>query len=207
MQKILAILAATILIGCSSQLSALSIFNLTKKSSESQYQMPLHQVSINPWVKLNTVKLWPLKNFGTYLQKVTASVKGKKHTFSIHLTLNAEMLEAVAFNDMAGRLYTLQWTPQSVCWEGSSYIPECIKPENIIADFLLVHLPVNQLQGVLQGAIVFEGPVGFKLTRVIKNNQVLRSITYSNPIGKMWGQVTIENPEIGYKLDIQTVVQ
>lgn len=161
----------------------------------------------NPTVNLQTAHVWPLAFKGSYLQKITATAKGKKHTFSVYLNLNEQMLESIAYTDMTGRLYKLKWTPEHIIWEGSRYIPSIIKPENIITDFLMIHLPAKELEGLLRGARVFENSEGTGKTRIVKVNEVIRRITYSKPLGKMWGHVIIENPVLGYKLAIQTVEQ
>lgn len=192
MQKILIILAVVILAGC---------------TGARYSQEPPPKISVTRSVKLNTERIWPMEIKGTYLQKVTASARGKQQTFSVHLTLDEWLLEAVAFNDVAGRLYQLKCTPDNVDWVGSPYVPSIIKPDNILVDFLLVHLPANQLQSLLQGARVHENGNESRKTRTIKDRSVLRIINYDHPIGAMWGHVTIENPSMGYKLDIETVAQ
>lgn len=165
------------------------------------------QIPISRTVKLNTDNVWPLTIQGTFLQQITCTAMGKQQSFSVHLTLEDMMLEAIAFNDVAGRLYSLHWTPWNVDWEGSKYIPSVIKPENILLDFLLVHLPAHQLRRVLKGADVYENDNNNGKTRIIQGSNVKRTIYYSKPMGAMWGHVIIENPLIGYKLEIQTVSQ
>ncbi len=177
----------------------------SRVSSEASFQIAA-KPALGSTTYFHKANIWPLKNKGIYLQKITATVKGKQHSFSIHLTLDDYMLEAIAFNDMVGRLYSLKWTPQGVEWEGSAYIPKFIMPENIIADFLMVHLPAKQLEGILQGAQVFEQAEGSGKIRYVRGREV-RTITYENPLGAMWGHVVIHNLVLGYKLDIQTVRQ
>lgn len=168
---------------------------------------PSSQIAISRSAKLNAARIWPLSIRGTYLQKVTASAWGKKETFSVYLTLEDEMIEAIAFSDVAGRLYRLKVTPGNVLWEGSAYIPPTIQPENILADFLLINLRADQLAALLKGARVFERGDAAAKTRTIKDRKILRTIRYSQPTKTLWGHVVIENPVYGYKLDIQTVVQ
>jgi len=192
MKKLLIVLAAIALVGCAG----------TRFSEKPPSEFPVSKSA-----KLNTSKVWPLKMKGTYLQKITATAKGKQQSFSVHLTLDDWMLEAVAFNDMAGRLYNMQWTPDNVYWDGSPYIPSMVKPEYILVDFLLAQLPINQLQSILKGARVVEQGIQGGKTRTVYDDKVLRTINYKNPIGSMWGNVIIDNPGIGYRLDIQTVTQ
>jgi hypothetical protein len=212
MQKLLISLASLAFVGCSSTHMSSSrdhepISKVLVNSRGELVPAHLSQVSVGSTAVLQVANIWPLQNKGSYLQKITASAMGKRHSFSVHLTLDDDMLEAIAFADMAGRLYSMKWTPESVHWEGSSYIPPMIKPENIIADFLLVHLPTEQLHSVLQGAQIFEQDANNGKTRIVKGREVIRKITCRNPIGNIWGYVVIENPIIGYKLEIQTVMQ
>lgn len=166
---------------------------------------PLHEVSISPSATLDLAGIWPLEYNGNYLQKIKATAKGKKHSFSMHLNLDETTLEAVAYNDFVGRLYTLKWSENDVIWESSSYVPEIIKPENIIADFLLIHLPIEHLQNRLRSAIVSEELTETGKTRIIRNNDILRTISYREPLGNLWKNVVIDNPVYDYKLVIETV--
>lgn len=180
---------------------------LQQSRSSQHSERSLHEVPISNNVTLNVANIWPLKMSGTYLQKLHVSTRGKQHSFSVYLSLSDTMVEVVAFNDMAGRLYKMKWTPQDIVWEGSSYIPSIIKPENIIADFLLIHLPADQLQNMLYGAYVYEQGDETTKFRVIQSREVLRNISYDSPFGNMWGHVTINNPALDYRFDIQTVGQ
>jgi hypothetical protein len=188
---LLACLAMT-LFGCTS----------TRFVTESPAQIP-----INPIVKLDTASIWPLRIKGTYLQKATVAAWGKEQTFSVYLTLEEEMIEAIAFNDLAGRLYRLKCTPENVIWEKSALLPSMIKPDNILTDFLLINLDLKQLNRILKGARVFEKDNEAGKTRIIRDEKILRTIHYSQPMGDMWGLVVIENPINGYQINIQTVVQ
>lgn len=203
MQKIILLLISLSLVGCVTPRG----FDKQQSRIAQNYQKPLQEVPVSSNVKLNIANIWPLQMNGTYLQKITASAGGSKHSFSVYLTVSETMVEVVAFNDMAGRLYKMKWTPQKIDWEASSFIPSMIRPENIIADFLLVHLPSDQLQNILYGAYVYEQSDGNAKSRVIYSSIALRNIYYNSPFGNMWGRVVIDNPAFGYRLDIQTVEQ
>jgi hypothetical protein len=117
------------------------------------------------------------------------------------------MIEIIAFNDVAGRLYRLKVTPGNVLWEGAPNIPSSIKPENILGDFLLINLEAQQLISILHGAHVYEKGNASGKTRTIQDRKILRTIKYSLQKDGIWGHVVIENPVVGYSLDIQTVEQ
>ena len=171
-----------------------------KRPSHLQKQITI--VHISQSVYLDVSKAWPLTSQGKYLQKVSTTVKGKTHSFSVHITIENEKLEAIAFDDVLGRLYHLSWTPNELSWESSKNLPNQLKPEHIIADFLLTYLPKSYLTQLIEGAEIFEsGDI-----RLVKNNQtVLRKIIRQQNIGGMWQKVIIDNPQIMYSLDIESV--
>ena len=149
---------------------------------------------------------WSLKSQGTYLQKITAVVQDQSHTFTVHLTLEDQKLDVIAFHDVYGRLYHLTWTPQKISWEAPADLADTLRLENSIADFLLTHLPVEHLKMSLTGAQVREEKASEKTVRVIENDgEVLRRISYDTPLGDLWEKVNIQNPQSGYVLDIETV--
>jgi hypothetical protein len=163
-------------------------------------------LSISQRTRLNPATAWPLRGEGVYLQKITANVRGETHTFSVHLTLEDYKLEAIAFNDIYGRLYHLTWTPEKINWVASDTLSEVLQPEYVIADFLLVHLPLEHLQDSLINTEIQEEKEGDESVRLITfKSELLRRISRNESLGYLWERVRIENPEVGYELDIQTV--
>lgn len=174
-----------------------------RKGLETELAQPdVSRVPVSKSSHLNLEHVWPLKLRGTYLQKMKTTVQGEQHIFSLHLILEDQKLEAVAFNDMYGRLYQLTWTPQKISWAASETIPESMRPEYIIADFLLTHLPLEDLRASLNNAQVREEN---NIRLIESNSKVLRRISYDKPLEDLWEKVIIQNPEFEYELDIQTV--
>lgn len=228
MQKYILIVIATLLSGCASKhmtgtpiqrvpasfvtgtkheqahMPPQQVMQRQKLSSEQNKTPPLANIPIDANCTLHTTNIWPLKNTGSFLQQFTVRANGKKRSFSLHVTIEPHKLEAIAYNDMVGRLYTLVWAPDNLLWEGSTHIPEMIKPENIVLDFLLTHLPANDLQRGLQGAFVYERNDNNTKERIIKSQETLRTITYKHPFGNNFGFLLIDNPKVGYKLEIKT---
>ena len=77
-------------------------------------------------------------------------------------------------------------------------------PENIIGDFLLVHLDLDTLNQNLIGAYVVDR--GDVRTLYATDHKILRQITRHHFKDGIWQNVTIENPLLKYRLDIETVV-
>jgi hypothetical protein len=151
-------------------------------------------------------QVWPLKHQGTYLQKINATFKGQDYVFTVHLILEPQKIEFIAFNDIHGRFYRLIWTPQKMEEESSNDILKAEISEAIITDFLLAYLPLASLKRALNGAIVHEEGNNQQNIRSIESHSVvLRKIYRSTFLGYLWQKVVIDNSQDGYKLDIQTV--
>lgn len=174
---------------------------------ELESEFPLEKTSdkvieIAPGVQMQLATIWPLKGQGTYLQRIKSSVGQQHHTIMVHITLEPTKLEFIAVNDIIGRLYSLKWTPDQTLWEATDQIPKTMIPENIIGDFLLVHLDIDQLKANIKGATVIERGN----ERIIQTpHGIVRKITRLNRQGDLWQKARIQNPKIGYELDIETI--
>jgi hypothetical protein len=188
------VLVPLILSGCSLSHTELEQSLLTQDNKSV--------IEMGRTTKLEVNRIWPLTVQGTYLQNVKTTVQGQEYAFSVHLTLESNKIECVAYNEIYGRLYHLTWTPTAITWETSEHISATVKPENVMADFLLIHLSFEQLKSSLIGATVREE----NNQRIIEGHSgVLRKINRQNPIKGMWQSAMLYNPEFDYKLDIQTV--
>ncbi|WP_010298464.1 DUF3261 domain-containing protein [Candidatus Odyssella thessalonicensis] len=175
-----------------------------QQSNGLQEQLSEVPVSENAYLKLDST--WLLPDHGTYLQQVKATIQGQDYKFSVHVSFENKRLSLVAFNDLYGRLYQLTWEPGSLNWTTSDKIPPALKPENIIADFLLVHSALAQLNSHLIGATTEEDKSSQSLMRTVKSQAILlRKIEGTQPVGALWQMIVINNPQAGYKLEIQTV--
>jgi hypothetical protein len=190
----------------------IALLSLGCASTEIVAKKNIATVSLSADTRLIVSRVQPLAIQGAYLQKIKTTFKDKQniqeHSFSVYLTVAAEKVDAIAFNDISGRLYQLTWTPNQLTWIRSKYIPKALKPENIIADFLATHSSIKQLNASLLGAKASETLYKQAKVRIIENNSgILRSITYTHPAQSLWQNIRIENPQLGYTLDIQTVPQ
>ncbi len=194
-KRIMALTYSVILGGCTA-------VDQKTRMDFSHFKQSPSVVSISPNSYLKLDKVWPLQGDGTYLQNVKTIIKGQEYTLSLHITLNGEALEFVAFNDIIGRLYHLMWTPSKMTWDASDHVPQGLFPENILADFLLVHLSISQLNEALEGAhISVNGN-----DRVIKDSSgIIRVISCTDKLDSLWQRVSIYNPQNDYRIHIQTV--
>lgn len=150
-----------------------------------------------------------LKETKTYLQQVKTTVNEEEHIFSVHITLSPQQIDFIAFHDLLGQLYHLKWTPDEISWEASSSLPTFIQLDNIMEDFLLIHLPLATLKNHLKDHRITEEESPKLTTRQISSQESVvpvRQIQRSGPLGFLWEKATLTHPRWGYQLDITTVV-
>jgi|GEM_PF-4618191 len=167
-----------------------------------QNTQKLDRLYIEEDIFLETPSLFPLPFQGVFLQNLTARFQARSHSFSIHLALSPQNFKAVAFNDIAGQLYDLNWNSNALTWSASNYLPKQLKPEKILSDFLLVALPLDTLKKHLHGAIVSEKN-GLRVISI--GNKTIREIRRTEPSGLFWKHIVLKNTKRGYELTIQTV--
>ncbi len=171
----------------------------------SQTKTTTQTIQLSKGVYLNVDQIWPLTSTsGAFLQRVKATVVGQENMLTVHITQIPDQLSFVAFNDLIGRLYALTWTQNKTSWEASDHIPATMIPENIIGDFLLVHLGQDTLNRNLVGAQVVDR--GDDRILEATDHTVLRKITRRTFQDGIWQQVTLDNPPLNYRLEIETVV-
>lgn len=181
----------------------LLLFGCVGHQTPQALSQKLERISLVEDIYIDLTDLFPLPFKGVYLQQLISTFANQQHQFSVHLTLEPTSFKAVAFNDIAGQLYTLVWTQETLEWTTSSFIPKHIQPHRILADFLMAHLPLKILQKHLQGAIVTEE----KGTRFIrKNHKLVREIILKDPLKDLGGEIILKNPILPYQLDIKTVM-
>ena len=198
MTRIMKSIVFITLVGCS-QVPTADLTDLSHNKASTQ------TMQVSQGVYLNVDKIWPLSSTsGAFLQRVKATAGGQENVLTVHITQTPDYLNFVAFNDIIGRLYALTWTQDKTTWDASDHIPETMIPENIIGDFLLVHLDLDTLNQNLIGAYVVDR--GDVRTLYATDHKILRQITRHHFKDGIWQNVTIENPLLKYRLDIETVV-
>ncbi|MDF2576906.1 MAG: hypothetical protein K0S74_390 [Chlamydiales bacterium] len=188
------------LLGCS------SITNKNESLSQEIKEEDTFRAPISKNIYIDLPEVWPLQSPGKYLQKLTVERNHHKSTLSLHLDIQPEQLNTVAFNEIQGKMYQINLSPQKFTWNSSPHLSSNLKPEYILADFFASNLPIQQLQKSLKGGTVEEITEGDKVIRLIRNqeNKLVRKITASERIGSLWQKLIIENPEHRYTLVVQT---
>lgn len=132
------------------------------------------------------------------VQMVTARRGEETHVFEARLSVNRERLLLVGTDSLGRRAMTVTWKAGSVTAERAEWLPEALRPENILADIMLLYWPQAVLERTVDGAAVIPEPAGRRI-----GTEVTVRWEGADP----WtGRARLVNASFGYELDIRSVV-
>lgn len=85
-------------------------------------------------------------------QLITARYRGEVYAFEAYLGITAEALTLVTTDPFGRRAMTLTWQESGLTVEKASFVPEFIRPENILADITIAYWPEDAVRAGLAGS-------------------------------------------------------
>ncbi|WP_161539690.1 DUF3261 domain-containing protein [Paramagnetospirillum kuznetsovii] len=154
------------------------------------------QVLVAPGITLDLPSPADLGRSVEVVQLVTARHDGESFVFEGRLLIRPDRLVLVGSDSMGRRAMTVTWEAGKVEVERASWLPETLRPENILADIVLLYWPEAVVRNAIKGA---------ELTQWAGNRRVGDAILVSWQ-GEPWsGGSRLRNIPWGYDLDIQSV--
>ena len=113
---------------------------------------PKGSVRVAPEVVLALPKPSDLGRTLEASQLVTAHYGGQTFTFEGYISVTPERLLLLGL-DMMGRLaLSVTWTEAGIQSETAPWLPEQVRPENMLADIVMLYWPEDSVRGALSGA-------------------------------------------------------
>ncbi len=129
------------------------------------------------------------------LQVVTARRDGESFVFECRLSVDGERLLLAGSDSMGRRALTVRWGKDGIAVERADWLPPSIRPENILADIMLLYWPEAAVRRGLTGAV---------LTQTSQGRTIGDSIVISWR-GDPWnGSSRLVNAPWGYEIDVRS---
>ncbi len=155
------------------------------------------QVLVAPGITLDLPSPAELGRSVDVVQLVTARHDGQSFVFEGRLLIRPDRLVLVGSDGMGRRAMTVTWTAGRVDVERASWLPESLRPENILADIVLLYWPESVVRKSIKGAV---------LTQSVGNRSVGDAILVTWE-GEPWsGGSRLRNIPWDYDLEIQSVM-
>jgi|AGTN01.2.fsa_nt_gi Protein of unknown function (DUF3261). len=157
------------------------------------------RVPVAPGVTLSLPSPAELGRSVEAVQLVTARHGGDVFLFEGRLSVSPQMLTMVGTDPLGRRAMSLRWSPAGLEVERASWLPDGLRPENVLADIVLLYWPDGALARHLAGATVEAAADGRHIRRDGADMIVL---SYR---GDPWsGVARLDNLAWGYQLEVRS---
>lgn len=155
------------------------------------------QVGIAPGIALSLPSPAALGRSVDAVQIVTARHWGDTFVFEGRLSVGPERLLLVGTDSLGRRAMTVSWSEGKITVERAAWLPESLRPENILADIVLLYWPEAAVRPALTGA---------DLTEQAGERRVGAAILVTWQ-GDPWnGTAHLHNSAWEYDLDVRSVL-
>jgi hypothetical protein len=139
-------------------------------------------------------------------QLVTARHGTQSYTFEGHVSATPERFLMVGLDSLGRRAMTITWTDSAITYEAAPWLPPQLRPENILADMVLLYWPVTSAHQAVEasgGAVTATD----RRRTVTYDGQTVVEIDYAPAKdGSPWsGHMRYRNLAFEYELEIQSV--
>lgn len=166
-------------------------------------ELPAGVVRIAPTVSLIMPRPGDLARTLEAVQLVTARYGEQVFVFEGHVSATPERFLLVSLDSVGRKAMTITWTDAGIAYEAAPWVPEQLRPENILADIVILYWPETSVRRALVGGTLRVEPN--RRSVVADGTYVIRADFQPTRLGEPWsGTVHYENVAWGYALDVQS---
>ncbi len=141
--------AAFALAGCSFMMSAESILASSSETPATPSDALVSEVLLAPGHKLVLPQPAAYGSRIKVRQLVTIEFAGNAMSLEVVLNIQPHAFNLVAVDPLGRRALTLNWDGTELVSEKASFLPDSVRPENMLADLIAVYWPAPVVQQAL----------------------------------------------------------
>lgn len=163
---------------------------------------PMSEIALPAGLRLNLPKPAAMGRPVDAAQSVIVDYVGGTVAFEGRIAATADRFYLVCVDPMGRRALSAEWTAAGATFETAPWLPSLLRPENVLADIIVVYAPETVLQQALPGAIVTD-QAGTRTVSV--NGRDVLHVEYAPADGDVWaGKAVYRNAPWHYTLTIQS---
>ncbi|MGE5540455.1 MAG: DUF3261 domain-containing protein [Gemmatimonas sp.] len=183
--------------------AALSLMILLGGCAARTGELPANAVRIGPSTAIVMPAPADLDRSIEAAQLATARYGDQTFVFETRISVTPDMFRLVSVDTLGRRTMSIAWTGGGVYYEAASWVPEQLRPENVLADIVLLYWPEETVRHALVGGTLQVAPG--RRTVVADGKDIIRAEFHPARAGDPWtGTLHYENVAWGYVLDIQS---
>jgi len=155
------------------------------------------RVTIAPGITLSLPTPAALGRSVDAVQMVTARHQGETHVFEGRLSVGPDRLLLVGTDSLGRRAMTVTWSQGRITVERADWLPDSLRPENILADIVVLYWPEAAVRPALTGADLTER----------EGERMIGEVIAVSWRGDPWtGTARLRNRAWDYELEVRSVV-
>jgi hypothetical protein len=186
---------ACLALACSAVLGACA-------SSEHRTTKPAH---IAPDVEFVIPGPQDLGQCANVSQLITARYRDRTFVFEGRLSASPERLQLVGLDGFGRRALSIVWDGDQVSFDPAPWLPDALKPENILADIAIIYWPEEAVRRGLAGSDAVLRTVQRERSITMHGDNII-TVTYDTPNRETWARsAKYRNMAFDYELDLRSV--
>lgn len=139
-------------------------------------------------------------------QRITARYRDRTIVFEGRLTTSPEELRLVGIDAFGRRALSIVWDGDYFSFDSAPWVPDTLKPENILADIAIVYWPEEAVSRGLAGSGATLHVDERERSISMRGIDII-TVTYDHPNGEeAWASsAKYRNVALGYELDLRSV--
>lgn len=184
------------LIGCAALLTALTI------ACQAQPALKTDKIALAPGLQISLPTLDSLNRHVEVVQNVVARYGSRTIAFEGRIDAAPDHFTLVCSDGMGRRAVTVNWTDKGISYEAAPWVPAELRPENMLADLVLIYWPQAALMQAIPDAAITTTASGRNVT--VAGHDVAR-IDYTPQGGDIWfGKSVYQNKLWNYSFTIES---
>lgn len=194
LNKVLAVAAALMLASCVTP-------NGAKASSPVESSSV---VAIAPNLALHMPSFRDLNRPVDVVQNVVMTYGDQIVSFEGRINASSDHFTMVCTDPMGRRAISIKWTDSGISYEAASWVPPQLRPQNILADLIVMYWPQSAVAKALPSATVKSDAASRSV--FVGGKEILHAEYFPSAAGDVWsGKTTYKNSAWNYSLVIQSV--
>lgn len=163
-------------------------------------------IALAPGLSLTLPSLHALNHSIEVVQSVAAHYGSQTIAFEGRIDAGPDHFTMVCSDGLGRRAVTVQWTESGVRYEAAPWVPKQLRPQNMLADLVMIYWPQEALAKALPDATVTTTATGRRIAKDGKDVVAVDYTPQSGPDGAdIWlGKTVYHNRIWNYNLVIES---
>lgn len=161
-------------------------------------------ITLAPGEDMHLPPLAALNRTVAAVQNIVATYDDKKVSFQARIDARPDQFLLVCTDGMGRRAITIRWDESGVSYKKASWVPDTLRPQNMLADVVMIYWPDAALKQALPEAEIVTTQNHRSITR---DGEALADIRYTPHSSDIWqGKTHYHNARWDYSLSIESAL-